>query len=110
MNTTKTRPALLAVIDCVSSLRDRAGNCYFAFTFTNCETGKGYSGTVSGGESNVKQIIFELCGQSWTGADAYHFTWNALPIRQYERMTKGWPYAGCLGEEIVKRIREAGAL
>lgn len=100
----QTVPAITGILECLNSKRDRAGNCYFAFVYTDNATGKSVRGTVCGGESNVRQIMYELNGGSWEPRTV-HYTASELPIREFERLTKGWPHAGCVGAELVAFIR-----
>ena len=76
----------------------RDGNCYWAFTMTDGD--KTYSGTISGGDSNIDAIR-----RYWTVADDWdrsiHVVREELPIRQFNAMVKTWPYAGCAPEDIA---------
>jgi hypothetical protein len=40
-------------LEIINSKRDVYGNCYYAFRYTDADTGKEVCGTISGGESNV---------------------------------------------------------
>lgn len=100
MNTTTTAGSLT----CINSRADIYGNRYFAFTYFDAETGKEARGTVCGGESNVRQIMFEMNGGSWEPR-SISFAAYELPIREFNRLTKGWPHAGCTGVELVASIR-----
>ena len=75
---------------------DRNGNTYWAFTYTDNMTGKSASGTVCGGESNVLQLRNGPDG--WDEGITYHV--DRLPIREFNRLVKGWKHAGCTGEEL----------
>lgn len=100
-----TIPAITGILECLNSKRDRAGNCYFAFVYADAASGKTARGTICGGESNVRQIMYELNGGSWDPRSV-HYTSSELPIREFERLTKEWAHAGCTGPELVAFIRQ----
>lgn len=95
---------IIATLTAINSRRDVYGNCYWAFTYLDHATGKTVRGTISGGESNVRSIMFELNGGKWEGVDIA-FQVNELPIREFNRLTKGWAYAGCTPKELAAFIR-----
>lgn len=95
---------IIAALTAINSRRDSFGNCYWAFTYTDHQTGKTVQGTVSGGESNVRSIMHELNGGNWEPRNVA-FNTRELPIREFNRLTKGWSYAGCTGTELVAFIR-----
>lgn len=97
-------PAYVATLETLNSRRDRAGNCYFAFTYTDHATGKTVSATVTGGEANVRGILFELNGKSWEPRNVFT-TSRELPIREFDRTVKGWPHAGCVPVELAAFVR-----
>lgn len=102
--TTTAKPAYTATLNAYNSRRDFAGNCYWAFTFTDHATGKVVRGTISGGESNIKGITFGWSEKNeWDRSIAYNH--EELKIREFNRLTKGWPYAGCPCEDIANFIR-----
>lgn len=83
------------------SRRDMYGNSYHAFRWTDNETGHTVEGTVPH-SSNLEGAIYDL-----TQGNMNRRTWNSieLPIREFNRLTKGWAYARCTGEEIARFIR-----
>ena len=85
---------------------DVYGNRYWAFRFIDCETGKEFSALVDGGEGNITGI--RRCGLY--GVDGWdqsiHYSVETLPCREFDRLTKGWPYAGCVPTEIAARIAQ----
>jgi hypothetical protein len=85
------------------SKRDRNGNCYWALEYTDFKTGRMVCGTVSGGESNIYQVIYK-----WQGAESFHrgIVWRVQEhgIRDFNRMTKEWAHAGCSGDELQRFI------
>lgn len=97
-------PAYVATLETLNSRPDNAGNRYFAFVYTDHTTGRTARGTVCGGESNVRQILFELNGGSWEPRNVLT-TARELPIREYNRTIKGWPYAGCTGPQLAAFVR-----
>lgn len=93
-----------AALECINSKRDRAGNCYWAFRYTDNETGLQVCGTVSGGESNISGMLRHIattCKDGMTDWDSVHYTRQEMPIREFDRMVKDWPHAGCLPEELA---------
>ncbi len=102
--TTNTAPAYVASLETLNSRRDRAGNCYFAFVYTDHATGKTARGTVSGGEGNVRGIVYELNGKSWEPRNVLTSS-RELGVREFDRMVKGWPYAGCTPAELAAFVR-----
>ena len=85
------------------SRRDRAGNCYWAFSYVSMRTGFGCSATTSGGESNIRAMILELSHGVWKRN--YTCTVVEHSIREFNRMTKGWPHAGCHPKELAAFVR-----
>lgn len=99
-----TSPAIIATLTAYNSRRDIYGNCYWAFSYCDNQSGREICGTVSGGRSNVSGILYYLNGGSFEPRNV-SFSNQELPIREFNRMTKDWPYAGCLPEELAKFIR-----
>ena len=90
-------------LDCINSRADMYGNCEFAFTYTDHNTGKEVHATVSG--NNAQTIPFYLNGGSHEPHD-YLMTVTVLPIRQFNRLVKGWEYAGCNGSDLAEYIKK----
>lgn len=103
--TSTTAPAPVASLNCFNSRCDTFGNCYYAFVWTDNATGRTVCGTISGGESNVRSILYHMNGGNWEPRNVF-FTSTELPIREYNRAVKGWPYAGCTGDELAAFIRK----
>jgi hypothetical protein len=80
---------IACIVDIVYSARDRNGNCYWAFTHTDTITGASVSGTVCGGESNIRHAFTDA-----------HVSVSKLPIREFNRLTKHWPPAGYTGAQL----------
>jgi hypothetical protein len=98
-------PKFVANLACFNSKADAAENCYYAFTWTDNGTGKTVGGKISGGESNVRGIMFEMNGGSWEPHNVF-FTTSELPIREFNRAVKGWNYAGCRPADLVEFIKK----
>lgn len=97
-------PVYIASLECLNSKGDRFGNRYFAFIYTDHNTGRAVRATISGGKSNVESLMYALNGGSW---EPRNVLWSEreLAIRQYNREVKGWPYAGCTGEDLARFVR-----
>lgn len=90
----------------INSKIDFAGNCYWAFTFTN-NSGKTICGTSSGGRNNLDNAARELAGGTWElRRKKIVINYTELPIRQFDSLTKGWPYAGCGAVDIAAWIKK----
>ena len=88
------------------SLKDRAGNLYWAFRFTEYATGKRVEGFIGActGDSNLYGVLFGWSvPNKWDRSIEWQVT--PMPIREFDRMKKGWPYAGSQPEEIAKWIK-----
>lgn len=94
------------ILECLNSRADRYGNRYFAFRYTDCASGRTVEGTISGGESNISSIPYYLHGQSHEPRDIFRPQNDELPIREFNRLTKNWPYAGCGPEDLANWIKE----
>lgn len=88
-------------LEILNSKSDIYGNRYFAMVVTRTSDGATAHGNISGGESNCTSAIMNLSGGEWG-----HFTYtrSELPIREFKRMTKYWPYLGCTPKEINPNI------
>lgn len=100
----KTTP-IIAFLEAIYSERDLNGNTYWALRFTDCATGAVVCGTVCGGESNIYSIL-----RYWGPADDWNrgIKFSVVPMkkREFQRLTKGWSYAGCTGEDLTQYIKE----
>ncbi len=93
-----------ALLEVIYSKRDMYGNCYWAGQLTETSTGKVVSFTISGGEGNITgaaSVLYGFGSQAWTTME------TMLPIREFNRLTKKWPYFGCPPEEIAGNIKKA---
>lgn len=93
---------ILYTLHVINSRSDIYGNRYFAMIVTRTEDGATAHGLISGGESNCTLAVNKLAG----GWDRYEYTTAELPIREYNRKVKGWPYLGCTPEDINPKILE----
>jgi hypothetical protein len=90
-----------AVLTSYNSKRDRFGNCYWAFCWTSTATGRKATGQICGGESNIQNIIRAM------GLESAQIVYTnvEMGVREFERFTKGLPYAGCTPEELALFIK-----
>jgi hypothetical protein len=87
------------------SRRDKAGNCYWAFEFVDFASGKTIQGKISGGESNIRAILFNFKGDNeWD--HSILFDVQDMGIRAFERMVKNWNYAGCNPSDLQAYIKK----
>lgn len=78
---------------------DRAGNCYFAFCIVDTETGKTVRATMSGGDSNIRSMVYELNGGKWVANVST--SCEEMGIRDFNRFVKHWPFAGCTPQDLA---------
>ena len=77
-----------------NSKRDIYGNCYWACKLTHLGTDLS-QGTLDA--NNVQTTRLRELGIEYTECE--------LPIREFNRLTKGWQYLGCQWEMIAERLR-----
>lgn len=81
-----------------------SGTSYWAFMFVDVETGIEVKGKISGGESNIYGIL-----RYWNVVNDWdrsiQFECVKMKEREFDRMVKGWEYAGCLPMELANFIR-----
>lgn len=95
-----------AILKAIGSKPDMYGNSYWAFTFTDCKTGKVVSANISGGESNIRSITIGFTKEhEWDRS--IHLESVELPIREFNRLTKSWPYAGCDPKSLAQFIKKS---
>lgn len=92
-----------AILDTINSAQDNSGSCYWAFRWTDTETGKQVCATISGNHSNIHAIIMEYYGE-WT--TEVYCTSHELQKREFKRVTGDWPYAGCCPKELAKFVKD----
>ena len=79
---------MIVALNIYNSRPDFAGNCYWAFEVTDSD-GHCVRAKISGGHSSIRCAFPEV---SYNNCE--------LKIREFDRMVKGWPYAGCPHQEI----------
>ncbi len=89
-----------AILTVYNSKRDRNGNTYWAFRWTDTKTGMQATGRIAGGESNVTPVVRHM-GLDWENV---YYTRQQLGKREFRELTKDWPYAGCTMAEIIACI------
>jgi hypothetical protein len=90
-----------AILDIINSKKDRAGNCYWAFRWTDTETGKQVKGRISGNDSNLLWAANHI----YPNHD-YYYTMHEVSVRDFNSDMMGWDYAGCNPHEIAAWITE----
>ena len=93
-----------AILDCLNSETDRSGNRYWAFRYTDCETGKQVCGNISGDESNISAILRhmpETSKDGFTDWDSVYYTRHEMKKREFRELTGEWAYAGCRPEDEI---------
>jgi hypothetical protein len=85
-----------AILTIYNSKRDYYGNRYFAVYLSDADTFETAQGQIS-----AENISTLECREN--------LKWRVqrveLPIRQYNRLVKGWPHLGCHWEEIRDRLQ-----
>lgn len=93
-----------------TSARDRNGNCYHSAQYTDCATGAVAYFRDIGGPSNMNGLA-HLLGFSDHDYDSLFTDQQVLPIREYQRLTRDWPYVSngadtLMVQAIARAIRE----
>ena len=96
--------AIKAILDILNSNRDRNGNCYWAFRYTDCKTGRQVCAQTTGGESNISAVFNHEKWNGW-GWGAIYTTRHSLGIREFNSLTAKWPHAGCDTDDIGNYIK-----
>lgn len=93
-----------ARLTAINSKADMYGNCYYAFEYHDYATGKVIQATISGGESNIYNILlYTGAANDWDRSIL--FNREELPIRKYNRLVKDWVYAGCDSKSLADYIK-----
>lgn len=96
--------SIKAILVVYTAARDRNGNCYHAARYTDCATGASVRFGNIGGSSNMNGLPGLL------GIDLSN-VWQSqevLPIRQWGRLTKDWPYiANHADDKAAQAVRDA---
>jgi len=96
-------PKIKAALTIYNSRCDFYGNCYYAFSYCDTLTGK----YVHGHTASANNVRYILGHMSPLGIDngEYHISTQEMPIREFNRFTKEFPYAGCSPDDIAKFIQ-----
>jgi hypothetical protein len=92
------------ILKIINSKPDIYGNSYYAFEYTNTMTQHTIRATSSGGHSNIAGIPFYLHDRTWEPRDIF-IEAAELKIREFNRLVKNWPHAGCLPEDLADYIK-----
>jgi hypothetical protein len=84
----------------INSKMDVNGNCYFVAELTRVSDNAFARGHVDGGSGHLEYALKQWFG-SW---DKILVTEEELPIREFNRMVKNWPYLGCTYDEIKANV------
>ncbi len=85
----------------INSKRDIYGNTSWAFVYINEDT-KEVRGTICGSDSNIRSIV-TAAGWDWS---TVYYTNREMKIREFNKFTKGWDYAGCTPKELFDFINK----
>ena len=90
-----------AQITIYNSKADKYGNRYWAFTWTDLEFDKSISAKNSGDNAGhiYQELGFEASEVLQTNVE--------MKIREFDRMGKDWPYAGCRLAAWIRKELEA---
>ena len=91
------------VLTVYNSKADIYGNRYYAIGVTRTSDGATGKGIISGGESNCVYAIRKMAEIDDT---QYYYDKQELPIREYNRLVKGWDYIGCTEDQIIPAIQK----
>ncbi len=89
-----------ATLEIINSKADIYGNRYFAFVWTDNETGKSVTADLASSD-NVRLSYYSMGLTS----PELNTVQTEMPIRQFNRFVKGLPYAGCASDDIAKFIK-----
>jgi hypothetical protein len=86
-----------------NSKADIYGNRYYSMSVIRTTDGASAYGTISGGESNCTYALRKLAE-----SEGVEFTYSIreYPIREYNRIVKGWQYIGCTDDQIISEIQK----
>jgi len=87
----------------VHSKIDRNGNTYWAMKIHRTRDGRSAIGTISGGEGNGTYAL-----RVWAEAEKCRYSYSVceVPIREFGRLTRDWPYLGCTTAEIIAHAKK----
>jgi len=94
---------ILYIVIHYNSKRDINGNCYWAARITRTRDGKSIE-LKTPHYSNLNSAMKDFTGGEW---GRFYETTRELSIRDFNGMTKSWPYFGCTSIDIVPAIKKA---
>lgn len=95
---------ITGILHVLTAARDRNGNCYHAAVYTDTATGAVVRFNNIGGPSNLDSLP-RLLGHDLS--TTYQVR-EVLPIREWQRLTRGWPYiANHSDNTAVEAVRAA---
>ena len=92
-----------ATLKAINSKADVCGNRYWVLTYIDHNTGNCWSATVFGDGSNIRSSARTESGD-WDPGVLHEEI--EMPIRAFNRLSKGLPHAGCRPEDIRRAIME----
>ncbi len=92
------------ILTTYTSERDRNGNCYHSGVVRSTVTGERVKFRETGGRENLPQFA-RRAGLEWEDLNYEAVT---LPIREYNRLTKAWPYRST--EDTIAELRRLAGL
>ena len=89
-----------AQITIYNSKADKYGNRYWAFTYHDLASEKSVNAKNSGDNAGhiYREMGFEVSEVTQQNQE--------LKIREFDRMVKNWPYAGCTPKDLAAWIRK----
>jgi hypothetical protein len=92
---------ITAILQCFNSKPDSYGNRYWAFRWIDTPSAKRVEAQISGGESDITAIVRSM-GLRW---ESCLYSRQEMGIRDFRRIVKDWPHAGCAPDELAEFIR-----
>lgn len=90
-----------------NSKMDFAGNCYWFFRYFDKASGKTVEGKISGGDSNIRQMLYYMGDkEGWPAQGEYNVFTQEMGIRSFDRATKNMEYAGCTGKDLAEFVKK----
>ena len=97
------KPPIIGHLTAINSKRDIYANCYWAFTYVDAETGNVFNATISGTNNNISIARRFISDGVNEFNDGNHIVYEEreMGIREFNKYTKNWPYAGCTPQDIA---------
>ena len=92
------------IVDVYNSKLDRNGNTYWAYVVTDVRSGNTVTGKLGGSARGVAAGIMRKLGYEW---EEVHTTEHELPVREFDRLVKSWPYRDS-ADEVAKAFAAQG--